>query len=37
MGINFWDTAPFYGAGSAERVTPLCDLLQFSGLVNVTM
>ena len=20
LGINFWDTAPFYGAGSAERV-----------------
>ena len=24
LGINFWDTAPFYGSGSAERVRPGC-------------
>ena len=24
LGVNFWDTAPFYGAGSAERVWPGC-------------
>ena len=27
LGINFWDTAPFYGSGSAERVRPCCSSL----------
>ena len=32
LGINFWDTAPFYGAGSAERVRP-CRLAAASDCV----
>jgi len=27
LGINFWDVAPFYGGGSAERVPPAASPL----------